>query len=169
MKKLLITISVFVCLLFVQLKHLKADETPSKMEYVQDTVLSEDNVYLTLLFYNIKYPDVVMSQIMIESAYFTSKLFKSNNNLLGMTIPSKRQTTALNKNGKYAQYSSWIQSILDYKYYQDWVLSKNKIDNKKQYIAYLHKNYAKSPTYKSKLTKLSQNYELRNPHNFKSL
>ena len=93
-----------------------------------------------------------------------TKLCKINNNLLGMTVPSKRETTALNNKG-FAKYENWFSSILDYKLYQDFVFSHKNITNKKQYIAYLHKNYAKSPTYKNKLTNLSNKYELRNSYN----
>lgn len=113
---------------------------------------------------DIKYPEVVLSQIMIETGNLTSKLCKINNNLLGMTVPSKRETTALNNKG-FAKYENWFSSILDYKLYQDFVFSHKNITNKKQYIAYLHKNYAKSPTYKNKLTNLSNKYELRNSYN----
>ena len=121
-----------------------------------------------LLLNNVKYPEVVLSQIMIETGYLTSKLCKVNNNLLGMMVPSKRETTAINNKG-FAKYTNWIDCILDYKLYQDYILSRNKIDTKKEYIAFLHKNYAKSPNYKKRLTELSKDYELRNPYNFTSL
>ena len=114
-----------------------------------------------LLLNNIKYPEVVISQIMIETGWLTSRLCKVNNNLLGMTVPSKRETTAINEKG-FAKYTSWIECILDYKMYQDYIFSRNHITSKKQYIAYLHKNYAKSPTYKKRITELSKTYELKN-------
>jgi len=121
-----------------------------------------------LLLYNIKYPEVVMSQIMIESAYLKSKLTKRNNNILGMTVPVKRPTTAINKSG-FAKYVNWIDCIYDYKLYQDYILSKNKIQTKKQYITFLHRTYAQTPNYKSRLTELSKTYELRSPLDFNRL
>lgn len=167
MKKILLLLVLFVCLIATN-QFLKADElTKSKVSAV-DSALTENNIYVMLLINNIKYPEVVLSQIMIESGNLTSKLCKRNNNILGMTVATKRETTALNESG-YAKYKSWFDCIVDYKFYQDLVFSKHKTMTKKQYIAYLHKNYAKSPTYKTKLTQMSKIYELRNTYNFGSI
>ena len=170
MKKIIICLSAFLCLLMCNLENSTSNaEETAKVETMRiDSTLSENNIYIMLLMNNIKYPEVVISQIMIETGYLTSKLCKVNNNLLGMMVPSKRETTATNNKG-FAKYTNWIDCILDYKLYQDYILSRNHIDNKKQYIAFLHRNYAKSPTYKKRLTELSNKYELRNPYNFTSL
>lgn len=156
MKKIIIIIGVGLSII-LSFNGVKIDNTEKK--YVVDSVLSENNVYNMLLFFNIKYPEVVMSQIMIESAYLKSKLTKRNNNILGMTVPVKRQTTAVNKRG-FAKYISWIDCIYDYKLYQDYIMSKNNIRNKKQYITFLHRTYAHAPHYKNRLTTLSKLYEL---------
>ena len=136
-----------------------------KESIVMDSTLAlnEVNVYNALIYYHIKYPDVVMSQIMLESSNLTSRLCIKNNNLLGMTVPTKRQTTAINKKG-YAKYKFWLESIVDYKFYQDAILSKHNLDTKKKYIAFLHKNYAKNNKYKNTLTYMSKEYELRNTY-----
>ena len=163
MKKLILAISIGLCIVLT-FNAIKADETINKVQptTIIDSTLNENNVYTMLLMYNIKYPEVVMSQIMIESAYLKSKLTKRNNNIIGMTVPFKRQTTAINKTG-FAKYLSWIDCIQDYKLYQDYILSKNNIQTKKQYISFLHRNYANAPQYKTRLTELSKTYELRNP------
>lgn len=142
----------------------RADENLKETVKV-DSALTEMNIYNMLIINGIKYPEVVLSQIMIETGYLSSKLVRTHNNLLGMTVPSKRETTAINKNG-FARYITWIDCIVDYKFYQDYVLSRHDIKTRAQYIAFLHKNYAKSPTYKKRLTQLSKEYELRNPYNF---
>jgi flagellum-specific peptidoglycan hydrolase FlgJ len=150
-------------------KNSTSNAETTKIETMRiDSTLSENNIYIMLLMNRIKYPEVVISQIMIETGYLTSKLCKANNNLLGMMVPSKRETTATNNKG-FAKYTNWMDCISDYKLYQDYILSRNKIDNKKQYIAFLHRNYAKSPLYKKRLTELSNKYELRNTYNFTSL
>ena len=128
-----------------------------------DSVLTENNVYSTLLRMDIKYPEVVMSQIMLESNNLKSRLCIINNNLLGMTVPSKRKTTAINKKG-YAKYRNWIESLIDYKLYQESVLATHNLDTKKKYIAFLNKNYAKSKDYKKIITAMTKNYELRNTY-----
>lgn len=137
----------------------------TKKQYVTDSVLNEANVFNSLIAMGIKYPEVVMSQIMLESSNLTSRLCIKNNNLLGMTVASKRETTAINKAG-YAKYRTWIESILDYKLYQDYILSKHNLNTRKKYIAFLHKNYAKDKNYSNTLTAMSKEYELRNPYNF---
>ena len=167
MKKLILAISIglFIVLGF---SGIKAENNINKPKTATvDSALTENNVYTMLLLYNIKYPEVVMSQIMIESAYLKSKLTKRNNNILGMTVATKRQTTAVNKKG-FAKYLNWIDCIYDYKLYQDYILSKNSIISKKQYISFLHRTYAKAPNYKSRLTELSKTYE-RNTLNFNRL
>lgn len=169
MKKLILAISIglFIVLGFSGIK--AENNIKEKPTAIVDSALTENNVYTMLLLYNIKYPEVVMSQIMIESAYLKSKLTKRNNNILGMTVPAKRPTTAINKSGLYAKYISWIDCIIDYKLYQDYIFSKNNIQTKKQYIAFLHKTYAQAPHYKSRLTELSKTYELRSPLDFNRL
>lgn len=168
MKKIIICLSVFLCLLMCHVNYTSNAGENTKVETIKvDSALTENNIYLMLLMNNIKYPEVVLSQIMIETGYLTSKLCKANNNLLGMMVPSKRETTAINSKG-FAKYTNWIDCILDYKLYQDYILSRNKIVTKAQYIAFLHRNYAKSPNYKKRLTELSKDYELRNPYNFTS-
>lgn len=164
MKKIILCLTLFLCVVLLQSDNSKINYKGKATSI--DTALTERNIYHALLMNNVKFPEVVMSQIMIESGNLKSKLCKKNNNLLGMTVASKRETTALNEEG-YAKYKSWFDCILDYKLYQDYILSKNEINNKKQYIAYLHKNYANSPDYKKKLTFLSKQYELRNSYYFK--
>ena len=162
MKKVIILIGILLSIGFMTSSFI--DGKNNKTEIVIDSVLTEQNVYTSLIFFNIKYPEVVMSQIMIESNKFNSKLCKNNNNLFGMTIATKRITTAINKSG-YAKYNNWVESVLDYKYYQDYILCHHKIENRTQYIAFLHKNYAHSKTYKDSLTRLSLFYDLKNKLN----
>ena len=161
MKKILLIISLFT-LLFAASSYMDFNKSTDKIEYsTTDSVLNENNVYLTLLAMEIKYPDIVMSQIMLESSHLTSRLCVKNNNLLGMTVPSKRPTMAINKIG-YAKYNSWMDCIMDYKLYQDYVLSNFNINNKSKYVSFLQRNYAKSKDYKHNLLKLSKNYEIKN-------
>ena len=168
MKRTMI-ISSLLCLLMVGTHYIKASEnTKTEASTHKMDSLNETNIYMALLMNNVKYPEVVISQIMIETGWLTSRLCKANNNLLGMMVPSKRETTAINETG-FAKYTSWFDCIMDYKMYQDYILSRNHITNKKQYIAFLHKNYAKSPTYKTRLTQLSKTYELKNPYVFTTL
>jgi uncharacterized FlgJ-related protein len=166
LKKLFICFCVFLCILLINTEQ-KANSAKSNEENTVlsiDSNLTEENIYISLMLNNIRFPQVVLSQIMIETGYLTSKLCKINNNLLGMMVPSKRETFAINNHG-YAKYSDWFQCIADYKLYQDYIFARNNIQTKAQYIAFLHRNYAKSPDYKKKLIKLSNKYELRDTYN----
>jgi uncharacterized FlgJ-related protein len=156
---LLLTAGSFVTTGFVMVSNVDT----KKQEIAIDSALNEDNVYKTLIKCGIKYPEIVMSQIMLESSNLTSRLCLKNNNLLGMTVPSKRSTLALNKSG-YAKYKSWFESVLDYKLYQDYILSKNNLDTKKKYIAFLNRNYAKDKRYKNTITSMSKEYEIKNTY-----
>ena len=154
MKKIILFISIIICLFAINSHNTHNNNNL----IINDTLLTEHNVYTYLILNDIKFPDVVISQIMLESAHLKSKLCKRNNNLLGMTVPSKRETTAINDEG-YAKYKSWMDCIIDYKLYQNYILSRHHITTKKQYIAFLQRSYAESKDYKHNLINISRNYE----------
>ena len=93
----------------------------------------------------IEYPDIVMAQAKIETAHFTSKIFRENNNLFGMKLPEKRSTTATGEQYNHATYTSWRQSVIDYKIWQDRVLTK--VHSRRAYLRYLSKYYATDKQY----------------------
>jgi uncharacterized FlgJ-related protein len=93
----------------------------------------------------IEYPDIVMAQAKIETAHFTSKIFRENHNLFGMKLPRQRSTTAIGEQYNHAEYTSWRQSVIDYKIWQDRVLIKVK--SKRAYLKYLSKYYATDKQY----------------------
>ena len=41
-------------------------------------------LYDALLYYDIKYPDIVYAQAILETGWFTSRLYLENNNLFGL-------------------------------------------------------------------------------------
>lgn len=93
----------------------------------------------------IEYPDIVMAQAKIETAHFTSKIFRENHNLFGMKLPKQRSTTAIGEQYNHAEYTSWRQSVIDYKIWQDRVLTKVK--SRRAYLKYLSKYYATDKQY----------------------
>jgi uncharacterized FlgJ-related protein len=101
----------------------------------------------------IQHIDVVLAQAILESGTFTSRIFKTKNNMFGMKVPGKRQTTAINKKG-YASYVSWVDCVKDYKLYQDYV-TKNKVISKSKYLSIIAKSYSQSPEYVSKIVKIA--------------
>ena len=100
----------------------------------------------------IVYPDIVMAQAKIETGHFTSKVFKENHNLFGMRLPRQRSTTATGEQHNHATYTSWRQSVIDYKIWQDRVLTKVK--SRRAYLKYLDKNYAENKQYVNLIKKM---------------
>lgn len=128
-----------------------------KEEAINDSIL-----YDYLLSINIMYPDIVLAQAKLESGNYTSNIYKSNKNLFGMKIASKRATLGKtakeinqldngidnrNKNG-HAHYLSWESSVLDYALFQMRFCGKM---SREQYLTYLGKNYASIPDYRKRL------------------
>ena len=92
----------------------------------------------------IKYPDIAIAQSLIETGNFTSHIFKDNNNLFGMQHPEKRSTLSLGVKNGHAYYKSWIDSVKDYKLWQD---SRPKLASldKQRYLMALNKIYCHPP------------------------
>lgn len=110
-----------------------------------DLPFSQSNMIATMTEIGIAYPDIVMAQAKIETAHFTSKIFRENNNLFGMKLPERRSTTAIGEQYNHASYTSWRQSVIDYKMWQDKVLTKVK--SRRAYLKYLSKYYATDKQY----------------------
>jgi flagellum-specific peptidoglycan hydrolase FlgJ len=125
---------------------------------VQKTIINNDDrltkqkLYEQIIKYGIKFPDIVFVQAILESGEFTSKLFKSANNLFGMKVPSKRESVRIGATRSgYSKYEDWMFSVYDYSLWQDHVLKTRDDITKKQYFALLGKIYAEDPKYVSKL------------------
>ncbi len=113
---------------------------------------TRENVYQAIREYGIDNPHVVFAQMSIESADFGSRLKETNNNIAGMRLPIKRETTAVGQKLGYAFYESWVSSVADYLLYQKMLTHEKKL-NDKQYIVKLCKKYAEDPGYRIKIVK----------------
>lgn len=93
----------------------------------------------------ILHPEIAIAQSILETGNFTSNLFKKNNNLFGMKHPRQRSTTSKGEVNGHAFYSSWEDSVLDYKL---WQVARNlhKEFNKQNYLEKLNKIYCIPPT-----------------------
>lgn len=114
----------------------------------------------------IAFPEVVVAQIVHETDFFSSKVFKENNNLFGMKENGRGYCQG-SKNG-HAFYVSKEQSIKDYRAYQNRLLfAAARHDkypkNNQEYMALLEDlpqfwpkrnvRYATDPNYVSSLHK----------------
>jgi hypothetical protein len=101
---------------------------------------------------NIKYPDIVFAQAVLESGNFKSAIFRSNHNLFGMKEAGKRIRTCKGTEMNHAYYDNWKQSVLDYAFYQASYL--NDIKTPEQYLDYLDNNYAEIGNYKNRVNQV---------------
>jgi len=98
---------------------------------------------------NIKYPDIVYAQAVLESMHFTSDLFQANANMFGMKAAKQRPYTYKGVKRGYADYGGdWRLSVLDYALYQSAYMRKL---SREEYFQYLGRNYAEDPNYVAKL------------------
>lgn len=84
-----------------------------KMSYIRfgtkpNRELNIENLMATLRQFDVKFPQIVAAQALLETGYFTSRVCLENNNLFGLRRPS---------NGGYYTFNSWEESVKAYKYY----------------------------------------------------
>lgn len=136
-------------------------------EETKAIILSEQNEFSRdklkeyILQLNIKYPHIVMAQAEIETGYFSSKIFKENNNIFGMKQARQRPTTSLGTDNNHAYFENWKSSVIDYALFQAAYLKD--IDSEEEYFQYLKANYAQDSSYVDKLKEIiEQNNKLDN-------
>jgi hypothetical protein len=140
---------------FIQVNHLTSYERDLVI-YLDQKYFSEENLIKTLKSKNINKPYIVLAQAKLETANFTSDVFKGNHNLFGMKEAKRRPTTNLGIKRGHAYYDNWESSVEDYGYYQAYQgLAKIKSDE--HYYNLLYKlGYAKDPNYILKVKKLAE-------------
>ncbi len=107
----------------------------------------------------LKFIDVVMSQVALETAYCSSQVYCENNNLVGMRHNTRGFSTG-STNG-HATYKTKEDSLRDYivwqnKYLPSWEKRHNKkVSTDQEYIEFLDAyGYAEDPNYGDKLENL---------------
>ncbi|MBN1386844.1 MAG: glucosaminidase domain-containing protein [Bacteroidales bacterium] len=112
------------------------------------------NIDFWLDYYQVKFQRVAKAQIILETNSLTSKICLKNNNLFGMKLAKYRPTTAKGIRYKHAYYDNFIESIRDYKLYQDYFLVENCPDEY-SYLKMLETNrYATAMHYVEALRKI---------------
>lgn len=113
--------------------------------------LNSESLYKIILLYDIKFPEVVYAQAVLESSQFNSELFLRTNNLFGMKYPNVRRTTSSGKSEDgYAEYHHWTSSVIDYHLWQKNNM-KEHINSQSEYFRLLSRNYAEDKKYVNKL------------------
>jgi flagellum-specific peptidoglycan hydrolase FlgJ len=117
---------------------------------------NQREVYEELIRLDVKFPDIVLAQTILESGNFSSKVAKQNNNLFGMRMPKVRQTTAIGQRYGYARYYNWKDSVKDYKLWQEALLKKYPNMTRGQYKSYINRVYSTGKNYISKINLIIQ-------------
>lgn len=109
--------------------------------------------------YRLSHLDVVVAQMIEESANLKSSLFKTQNNMFGMKVAGKRPTTAIGSNASgYAKYRDPEMSLLDYALYQ---AAFNRTKDRKVYLQNLADSYADAHGYVQRLEAIIKTHNLK--------
>lgn len=148
---------VIICLWAVSLAQIiSLNKRVTELEQMEIRVDSTLNLYTLELtpenfeyvchYYEIKHPEIVYAQAQLESAYFTSPVYKSKNNFLGLWN-SRRQ--------EYYKFPHWSECL---KGYRDYV--QMKWDGNCDYYQFLTElPYAMDSSYVRKVKYLAQNHQ----------
>lgn len=124
-------------------------EQQSKMPVTDETALC----FMQQI--GIEHPHIVLAQMKLESANYTSKLALENNNYFGMKQPRKRATTSIGDKNGYASYKSWVHSVLDYALWQkEYARSLTEVE----YLDSLM-TYAEDSSYRNKVQQIANKYK----------
>ena len=99
-----------------------------------------------LHYYNVKYPEIVYAQAILETANFTSNLCVKDNNLFGLYN---------SKNKEFYQFGHWVNSIIAYIEYIQY-----KYNPQENYYDFLLRiGYAEDPEYINKVKNIVNNID----------
>lgn len=107
----------------------------------------ENHLYVVLLYYEIQYPEIVYTQAILETGYFTSRICKEYNNLFGLYNSATQD---------YYRFNHWSESVVAYKNY---IQYKYKGGCYYEFLENI--GYAEDPNYIKKLKRIVNKYDKR--------
>lgn len=120
----------------------------------EQKMVTKIDVYNFIIAMNIEHPEIVMSQVILESGHLKSEHFNIKNNMFGMNVAKQRPTVSLNDSG-VANYDNWKMSIIDYAL---WQCSYAKNLSEEKYYERL-KIYSKDENYINKIKEIKKNLQ----------
>jgi len=112
-----------------------------------------DSILIKYLeFFEVYYIDIAIAKSILETRIYSSESFTRGNNLFGMKNPRIRKTTSIGTFLGHALYHSWMESILDYKLWQEYY--NVHLMGYDEYIKLLDRIYAEDPYYINKLKQI---------------
>lgn len=141
-------LTVFACLGIGGEVGLNFNSNQKQEIVIADTIGLKDELLGLIFEFRIEHPEIVFAQAQLESAYFTSPVWKENNNMFGMKAAWNRVTTCIGVNKQYAVFKTWRDCLLDYALWQS-VYAKGLTEE--QYMTKLCSMYAEDEKYIIKL------------------
>ena len=121
-----------------------------EIKELKHSSFSVDNLEKYLQLTQAPDPDIMISQFIVETGWFTSKSFLLGNNISGMKVPAKRNTTTSGKIFGYAKYHHWTDSVDDFLLWLQYHgLSKGYVDHLRR------KSYSQNENYYSLIMKVN--------------
>ena len=147
MKKIIVTILLVGIII-------TSTPQPTVLTIPKDSVTVND-ITLAVCSLPFKFKKIVVAQAVLETGWFQSKNFKTNNNLYGMRVPYNRMTTADSSINGYAHYKKWEESIIDYYLMLSIRNDIQKMNTEAEYYKYLDYMYSEvGHSYSSQLKEL---------------
>lgn len=101
-------------------------------------------VFALIRLSGIEHPDIVFRQYQLESGHGTSRISTEYKNLFGMKCAKVRNTTQTGCATEWGVYSNVLESIRDYKIWQD--VNGSGL-SRSEYLSMLRKVYKKDKKY----------------------
>ena len=118
-----------------------------KLDFLLAEKPTQELVWEALLYYKVKHPEIVLSQAILETGRFKSKVCVEKNNLFGLWNTPK---------ARYFKFTHWSNSI---KAYVDSV--QYRCGENEDYYDFLNRiGYAEDPDYRSKLKAIEENLNI---------
>ena len=136
---IIITTIFFIGMNYEKKKNIAVKKLPVYLEEVNFNQ-NDSTVLYWINYFKIKHPEIVQKQAILETGHYMSKLCTEHNNLFGLYD---------NKNNKYYEFDTWIESIIAYKW---WIQDRYQYDEKEDYYDFLKRiGYAEDDKYIEKL------------------
>ena len=110
---------------------------------------SIQTVYEACLYYGVICPEIVVAQSLLETGFYTSKVCKDYNNILGLYNSYTKD---------YYKFNHWSESIQGYINLVQYKLGKQKYSAEEYYQFLIDLPYATDPNYITKVQFLVEKY-----------
>jgi flagellum-specific peptidoglycan hydrolase FlgJ len=127
-----------------------------KISVIKKSEFSKERLIQYMELTGVENAGIVISQSILETGWFKSRIFKSNNNLFGMKHPRVRPSVSMGSQNGHALYSHWTDSVDDYLLWYQYVTRNGKPDCYKLFLKKI--GYAEDPLYVSKLESIQNKY-----------